>query len=168
MSLAWVYLEGVTWPQTPEDVPEPSHCRVFCVKFHSVYVVKGVWSILPQGVCRLFEIEHIHIIHEKMKSIIHFHLYLTIMSEGRNSIRVVSVGWNATDLCVWDEQKHFMKMYFRFGQWHFVIGVLSRDQWARVWNNQEKQQNISYIPLSHIVCLWTCTLVAFVVLDCCG
>ena len=27
--------------ETPDDIPEPSHGRVFCEKFHSVYVVKG-------------------------------------------------------------------------------------------------------------------------------
>ena len=26
------------------DIPEPSHGRVFREKFHSVYVVKGIWS----------------------------------------------------------------------------------------------------------------------------
>ena len=45
MSLAWVIL-GVSWPPTPKDIPEPSHGRVFCEKFRSVYVVKGVWSLL--------------------------------------------------------------------------------------------------------------------------
>ena len=45
----WVSLEyiwGVTWPQTLEVIPEPSHGRVFGEKFHSAYVVKGVWSLL--------------------------------------------------------------------------------------------------------------------------
>ena len=45
MSLAWVYL-GVSWPPTPEDIPDPSHGRVFREKFRSVNVVKGVWSLL--------------------------------------------------------------------------------------------------------------------------
>ena len=31
---------------TIEDLPEPSHDRVFCEMFHSVYVVKGIWSLL--------------------------------------------------------------------------------------------------------------------------
>ena len=39
-------LRGDSWPPTPEDIPEPSHGRVFREKFRSVYVVKGVWSLL--------------------------------------------------------------------------------------------------------------------------
>ena len=45
----WVsleYISGVSWPPTPEDIPDPSHGRVFREKFCSVYVVKGVWSLL--------------------------------------------------------------------------------------------------------------------------
>ena len=34
--------QGDSWPPTPEDIPEPSHGRVFREKFRSVYVVKGV------------------------------------------------------------------------------------------------------------------------------
>ena len=33
---------GVSWPPTPKDILEPSQGRVFCEKFRSVYVVKGV------------------------------------------------------------------------------------------------------------------------------
>ena len=46
---AWVsleYISGISWPPTPKDIPEPSHGRVFREKFRSVYVVKGVWSLL--------------------------------------------------------------------------------------------------------------------------
>ena len=39
-------LQGDSWPPTPEDIPEPSYGRVFREKFRSVYVVKGVWSLL--------------------------------------------------------------------------------------------------------------------------
>ena len=39
-------LQGDSWHPTPEDIPEPSHGRVFCEKFRSAYVVKGVWSLL--------------------------------------------------------------------------------------------------------------------------
>ena len=45
MSLAWVYFGGQLAP-TPKDIPDPSHGRVFREKFRSVYVVKGVWSLL--------------------------------------------------------------------------------------------------------------------------
>ena len=38
--------QGDSWPPTPEDIPEPSHGRVFREKFRSVYVVKGIWSLL--------------------------------------------------------------------------------------------------------------------------
>ena len=38
--------QGDSWPPTPEDIPDPSHGRVFREKFSSVYVVKGVWSLL--------------------------------------------------------------------------------------------------------------------------
>ena len=40
------YISGVSWPPTPEYIPDPSHGRVFCEKFRSVYVMKGVWSLL--------------------------------------------------------------------------------------------------------------------------
>ena len=40
------YAAGGQLTPTPEDIPEPSHSRVFREKFHSVYVVKGVWSLL--------------------------------------------------------------------------------------------------------------------------
>ena len=40
------YAAGGQLTPTPEDIPEPSHGWVFCEKFHSVYVVKGVWSWL--------------------------------------------------------------------------------------------------------------------------
>ena len=49
MANHWVsleYISGVSWPPTPEDIPDPSHGRVFREKFRSVYVVKGVWSLL--------------------------------------------------------------------------------------------------------------------------
>ena len=39
-------LRGDSSPPIPEDIPEHSHDRVFREKFHSVYVVKGVWSLL--------------------------------------------------------------------------------------------------------------------------
>ena len=29
----------------PLDIPEPSLDRVFCKKFHTVYAVKGLWSL---------------------------------------------------------------------------------------------------------------------------
>ena len=45
MSLIWVCF-GVSGPPTPKDIPEPSHSRVYREKFRSVYVVKGVWSLL--------------------------------------------------------------------------------------------------------------------------
>ena len=35
-------LWGIAGPRTPEDIPEPSHGRVFREKFRFVYVVKGV------------------------------------------------------------------------------------------------------------------------------
>ena len=38
--------QGDSWPPNPEDIPEPSHGRVLREKFRSVYVVKGVWSLL--------------------------------------------------------------------------------------------------------------------------
>ena len=45
--------------------------------------------------------------------------------------------WNATDLCVWGLGlgfwgwgEHFL--YWGFGRWHFVIGVLSRDRFEQV------------------------------------
>ena len=37
---------GYSKPPTPEDIPGPSHGRVFCEKIRSVYVVKGVRSLL--------------------------------------------------------------------------------------------------------------------------
>ena len=37
---------GRCWPLTPKNIPEPSHGTVFREKFRSVYVVKGVWSLL--------------------------------------------------------------------------------------------------------------------------
>ena len=40
------YILEVNWPPTPKDILEPSHGRVFREKFCSVYVVKGVWSLL--------------------------------------------------------------------------------------------------------------------------
>ena len=40
------YAAGESWPPTLEDIPEPSHGRVFREKFRSVHVVKGVWSLL--------------------------------------------------------------------------------------------------------------------------
>ena len=42
LSIFW----GSAGPPTPEDIPDPSHGRVFHEKFRSVYVVKGVWSLL--------------------------------------------------------------------------------------------------------------------------
>ena len=36
------YAAGGQLTPTPEDIPEPSHGRVFREKLHSVYVVKGV------------------------------------------------------------------------------------------------------------------------------
>ena len=45
----WVsleYIPGVSWGSTPEDIPDPSHGRVFCEKFRTVYVVKGVVSLM--------------------------------------------------------------------------------------------------------------------------
>ena len=42
MNLAW----GVSEPPTPKEISEPNHGRVFSTEFHSVYVVKGVWSLL--------------------------------------------------------------------------------------------------------------------------
>ena len=51
MTVEWVSLEYIlgdtdTWPPTLEDISEPSHDIVFCEKFHTVYAVKGVWSLL--------------------------------------------------------------------------------------------------------------------------
>ena len=40
------HILGVSWPPTRKDIPEPSHGRVLREKFRSVYVVKGVWSLL--------------------------------------------------------------------------------------------------------------------------
>ena len=40
------YISGGSWPPTPKDISEPSHGRVFCERFHFVYVVKGVWGLL--------------------------------------------------------------------------------------------------------------------------
>ena len=34
------YAFGDSWPQTPKDIAEPSHGRVFGEKFRSVHVVK--------------------------------------------------------------------------------------------------------------------------------
>ena len=45
MSLAWVYFGGQLAPNY-KDIPDPSHGRIFREKFRSVYVVKGVWSLL--------------------------------------------------------------------------------------------------------------------------
>ena len=45
MKMKAAYFGGQLAP-TPEDIPEPSHSRVFCEKFRSVYVVKGVWNLL--------------------------------------------------------------------------------------------------------------------------
>ena len=36
------YISRVSWPPTTKDIPQPSHGRVFCEKFCSVFVVKGV------------------------------------------------------------------------------------------------------------------------------
>ena len=33
-------ITGVSWPPAPKDIPGPSHGRVFCERFCSVYVVK--------------------------------------------------------------------------------------------------------------------------------
>ena len=44
-----LYCKHWSYSPTPEDIPEPSHGRVFCEKFCSVYVVKGVWSLLTEG-----------------------------------------------------------------------------------------------------------------------
>ena len=41
-------VRSISWPPTPKDIPEPSHGRVFCEKFRSVYEVKDV--SLPQTV----------------------------------------------------------------------------------------------------------------------
>ena len=40
------YAAGGQLTPTPEDIPEPSHGRVSAEKFRSVYVVKGVSSLL--------------------------------------------------------------------------------------------------------------------------
>ena len=40
------YISGVSWPSTSMDISEPSHGRVFCEKFCSVYVVKVVLKCL--------------------------------------------------------------------------------------------------------------------------
>ena len=42
LSIFW----GVSRPPTSKDILEPSHGRVICVKFGSVYVVKGVSNLL--------------------------------------------------------------------------------------------------------------------------
>ena len=45
----WVYLEYISvcsWPPTPDYIPDPSHGRIFREKFCSVYMVKGIWSLL--------------------------------------------------------------------------------------------------------------------------
>ena len=39
------YISGVSWPPTHEDILEPSHGRVVCEKFRSVYVVQGGWGL---------------------------------------------------------------------------------------------------------------------------
>ena len=45
-----------------------------------------------------------------------------------NGIRSKCHGQNATDLCVWGfGVGASIFLYWGFGQWHFVIGVLSRD-----------------------------------------
>ena len=44
--LSLVYISGVSWPSTSKDISEPGHSRVFHKKFRTVYVVKGVWSLL--------------------------------------------------------------------------------------------------------------------------
>ena len=38
------YISGVSWPSTPKTIP--SHGTVFCEKICSIYVVKGVWTML--------------------------------------------------------------------------------------------------------------------------
>ena len=40
------YAAGGQLTPNPWGYPEPSHGRVFREKFRSVYVVKGVWSLL--------------------------------------------------------------------------------------------------------------------------
>ena len=42
------FISAISWPTTPKDIPKPkpSHGRVFRERFHSVYVVKGVSSLL--------------------------------------------------------------------------------------------------------------------------
>ena len=45
LSLALSIFGGQLAPIT-EDIPVPSHGRIFCEKFHYVYVVKGVWRLL--------------------------------------------------------------------------------------------------------------------------
>ena len=46
VALNWAEINGGQLTPTPEDILEPSHGRVFREKFRSVYVVKGVWSLL--------------------------------------------------------------------------------------------------------------------------
>ena len=41
-------LRGTAGPQSPDDIREPSHGRVDREKFRSIYVVKGVWSVLTE------------------------------------------------------------------------------------------------------------------------
>ena len=43
-----IYLGGEEWQlaPNPKDILEPNRGRVSREKFHSVYVVKGVWSML--------------------------------------------------------------------------------------------------------------------------
>ena len=44
------YILVDSWPPTPkDDIPEPSHSSGFRETFSSVYVVKGVWSLLTEG-----------------------------------------------------------------------------------------------------------------------
>ena len=51
------YALGESWPPTTENIVEPSHGRVFCEKFRSVRMVKGVRILLTE----LFSSKHIHI-----------------------------------------------------------------------------------------------------------
>ena len=64
LKVEWVrneYIWGVTWPPTLEDIPEPNHSRTFCKKFHSVYMVKGVWILLTHLLLNRHKVHLVHI-----------------------------------------------------------------------------------------------------------
>ena len=56
----WVSLEfilGVRWSSTPKDIMDPRYGGVLHEQFHSVYVMKGVWSLFTHSI--LNKIHHV-------------------------------------------------------------------------------------------------------------